>query len=201
MSKPDSERIAGALSERRLEREAADAAARSKAEHDRTLSEAVSRQWHILADSVKSQFTDLVESGILTMTAEAGSLTVKAGGQRIGSAHLEHLHGDGYRFRDGSLVRTAVLLSTACQQGFNAVLRRTNDDDIHGEWQGIAWSHHALFRQRDGRRAPFGMQGSELTRELRYMQGLTGQFTVDRIGDIPSYFMKLIADCLEGRSS
>lgn len=196
---PHSERIVRALSERRLEREDSDAAARLKAEREKTLSEAVSYQWNALVETIQSGFSDLVEAGVLSVSAEAGSITVKADGQQVGSAHLEYLHGDGYRFRNGSFVKTAVLFSTVCKQGFNAVLIRTNDEDMYGEWQGIAWSHHALYGQRDGRREPFGMAGSELTTELRYMQGLTGRFTVERIGDIPMQFKKLIADCLDRR--
>jgi hypothetical protein len=193
---PSGDRIIRALTAQRAARESAVGTASEDAERRDMLSQAISYQWEMLATSIEEAFADVVDAGIVTIKRDVGRLALDAEGQPLGSVHLENF--SPYRFRNGNLSGAVALLTTSCGQGFNAVLVRANEEDLYGEWKGIAWKHHALYGRRDPHaKEPFGMSGGRLSTELRYMQGLTGEFSIDLVGDIPGFFHRLVADCLE----
>jgi len=192
------ERIIRAVTDARAMRQEAESAAAEEVQRRSEIAGAASYQWAQLLDESERSLSHLVNVGTVVVERRHGNLVVTIDGTLIAQAGLLNI--GEHKFRNGSITNTIATLTTACRTGLNAILRRDNDDDMYGRWEGVGWGRNALFflgQTVEHRPEPFAIEGDELERGLRNLDGVTTDVQASRISDIAPRFVALLAECVE----
>lgn len=191
------DRVVRAVTAARASRERAAAANNRAAEAAADVARAASFQWRQLLDEVEAALADLVKLGTIDVKRQY-DLAVTVDGTSLGYARLLDI--PEHKFRNGGLASTVASFTTACGQGFNAILRRDGIDDPYGRWQGVGWERNAMFfmgRTVEHKPEPFALDVEGLKRSLKIVDGMTSDLQMVHVGDIPRRFVELLAACLE----
>jgi hypothetical protein len=195
------ERIVRAVTHARATQQQAVSRAAEEAQRAAEVVRAANYQWSQLLDEVESVLADLVRLGTATVDTTDGTLVVRVDGQAVAHARLIWLRPE-YKFRNGGKANAVAMFDTVCGQGFNAVLRRDEGDDMYGRWQAVGWRRNPLFflgQTVQHKPEPFGLDGDGLGRYMKVMEGVTSDLQAEHIGQIPARFVALLAECMEAR--